>query len=284
MSDRGAFLDWLGPAPDQPSAPADPGAAESSPAPEGDTSIDPPRAGGRVVTVAGAHGGSGATVVAVVLSMVAGTTGTAAVLDGTVIGGDLLHRAPADIDVGCTWHHWVTDPHRTLPHCRWVALGRDRAAAPHGLPLAAAAGELAAAGRTVVVDAGACVGSAWFDELAAVTDHLLLTVDDRPGAANASRPVLSMVRSRLGSSQMGRSVQIVVTSQRPGVDHVTGPLTDALAGRVAGVHHVPYDPELAAGVEIDTALLSAASIDLAHAVLAHTDPITETPAHRKARP
>ncbi|WP_214281606.1 hypothetical protein, partial [Escherichia coli] len=75
---------------------------------------------------------------------------------------------------------------------------------------------------------------------------------------------------RLGASQMGHAVQLLVTSQRPGIDHVTGPLADALAGRVAGVHHLPYDPEIAAGIEIDPALLSSSSFDAAHAV--HTRP------------
>jgi hypothetical protein len=128
----------------------------------------------------------------------------------------------------------------------------------------------------VVVDAGACIGSTWFDAAADLADHIVVTIDDRPGAANAARPVLTELRGRLGIAGMGRSVQLVVTSQRPGVDHVT----DALTGRVAEVVHLPYDAELAAGVGIDPSQLSAAALAAAHTVLSGSRAHLHREAHR----
>ncbi|WP_037140507.1 hypothetical protein [Rhodococcoides fascians] len=241
--------------------------------------------GGSVTVVAGAHGGSGATITTLLLAMVAGSESSATViaLDGTPVGGDLITRAPAEHCHPSWWQRWFTggdDPAAdpcALPAAGWTVLGRDRSLGETASPLTGVISALAAPARSVIVDAGASVGSPWFEQASGLADHIVVTIDDRPGAANASRPVLSMLRSRLGSEEMGRTVHLVVTSQRPGVDHVTGPLADALSGRVAGVHHLPYDSEIAAGVGIDPSLLSPRSFTIAHHIHTRTSREAITP-------
>jgi hypothetical protein len=279
-----SYLDWL--TADTRQSAADTVATDAPAAPDalvsavstqhGDT------AGSSVTVVAGAHGGSGATITTLLLAMVAAAdspaTGSTAVgpegpviaLDGTAVGGDLTGRAPAQHCHPSWWQHWLIggdDPAAdttALSDSGWTVLGRDRTLGETVSPLSGVITALRARARSVIVDAGASVGSPWFDAAADLADQIVVTIDDRPGAANASRPVLSMLRRRLGSEEMGRTVHLVVTSQRPGVDHVTGPLADALSGRVAGVHHLPYDSEIAAGVGIDPSLLSPRSFTVAH--------------------
>ncbi|WP_032374108.1 MinD/ParA family ATP-binding protein [Rhodococcoides fascians] len=272
------YLAWLTPT-------AAPGETDENPAPEPAAPTSPrPGTGAAddpvVVVVAGAHGGSGATVATVLLALIAASESTSPViaLDGTPVGGDLATRAPAGQRYPTYWQDWFvgdsSEP-AALPETGWCAIARDRTLPEQHSPLADAVAALRAMGRSVIVDAGASVGSPWFEAVADLADHIVVTIDDRAGAANAARPVLSMLRQRLGASQMGHAVQLLVTSQRPGIDHVTGPLADALAGRVAGVHHLPYDPEIAAGIEIDPALLSSSSFDAAHTVHTRTHPKAE---------
>lgn len=264
-----SYLNWLTPTetPTDSTMPSVSGAATETPGESPGTRSDP-----SVILIAGAHGGAGTSVLTLLVAMIAAseTDGPVIALDGTPVGGDLTARAPAQHCHPLWWQQWLTgdrnpaaDP-AALPTSGWSVLGRDRSLGEADSPLPGAISALRARGRTVIVDAGASVGSAWFDRIAVSADHIVLTIDDRSGAANASRPVLSMLRRRLGPHEMGRSVHLVVTSQRPGVDHVTGPLADALSGRVAGVHHLPYDTEIAAGVGIDPALLSSTSFTVAH--------------------
>lgn len=272
------YLDWL-----TTDTPGDDAPVVEAPAIDVDESTAPllpgnSVSGGSVTVVAGAHGGSGATITTLLIAMVSASESSASVvaLDGTPVGGDLTTRAPAEHCHPSWWQQWLTGDHdpaadpAALPASGWTVLGRDRSLGEAASPLADAMGALRAQDRSVVVDAGASVGSPWFDAAAGLADHIIVTIDDRPGAANASRPVLSMLRRLLGSEEMGRTVHLVVTSQRPGVDHVTGPLADALSGRVAGVHHVPYDSEIAAGVGIDPALLSPRSFTIAHQIHTRT--------------
>ncbi|WP_037180451.1 MinD/ParA family ATP-binding protein [Rhodococcoides fascians] len=277
-----SYLDWLtaeNTTTSDPAAGADTAASDLAvPAEPSEHHIASP--GGQVTVVAGAHGGSGATITTLLLAMVAASESSASViaLDGTPVGGDLTTRAPAEHCHPSWWQHWLAggddpaaDP-SALPATGWTALGRDRSLGETASPLTGVVSALASPTRSVIVDAGASVGSPWFDSAADLADHIIVTIDDRPGAANASRPVLSMLRRRLGTEEMGRTVHLVVTSQRPGVDHVTGPLADALSGRVAGVHHLPYDSEIAAGVGIDPSLLSPRSFTIAHHI--HTSTST----------
>lgn len=268
-----SYLDWL--PSDSDAATADalviaPGESAASTQPRSDT------APGSVTVVAGAHGGSGATITTLLIAMVAASESTASViaLDGTPVGGDLTTRAPAEHCHPSWWQQWLIGDHdpAAIPASGWTVLGRDRTLGEAASPLADAITSLREQDRSVIVDAGASVGSPWFDSAADLADHIIVTIDDRPGAANASRPVLSMLRRRLGSEEMGRTVHLVVTSQRPGIDHVTGPLADALSGRVAGVHHLPYDSEIATGVGIDPSLLSPRSVTIAHHI--HTSTST----------
>ncbi|RRQ26160.1 hypothetical protein DK926_19365 [Rhodococcus sp. Eu-32] len=282
-----SYLDWL--IADTRQSAADPAATEVTDTPASTvprvsaaSTQHGDRAGSSVTVVAGAHGGSGATITTLLLAMVAaadfpamktdavGSAGPVIALDGTAVGGDLVVRAPAQHCHPSWWQHWLAggdDPAAdttALPTSGWTVLGRDRTLGETTSPLSGAITALSSRSRSVIVDAGASVGSPWFDAAADLADHIVVTIDDRPGAANASRPVLSMLRRRLGSEEMGRTVHLVVTSQRPGVDHVTGPLADALSGRVAGVHHLSYDSEIAAGVGIDPSLLSPRSFTVAH--------------------
>ncbi|MDQ1178638.1 hypothetical protein [Rhodococcus sp. SORGH_AS_0301] len=278
FGESSSYLDWLPTtdhvdtaAPALSDVPAGPGKSRVAGGPAAaDNGVGP------VIVVAGAHGGSGASVVAVLLALVTDTT--TLVLDGTPVGGDIVHRAPA-AHATVTWATWLTGE-RPVP-AGWSVLGRDRRAAATPAHLAdavtAARSAVGEAG-VVIVDTGACIGSTWFDAVADLADYIVVTIDDRPGAANAARPVLTELRGRLGTAGMGRSVQLVVASQRLGVDHVTGPLADALTGRVAAVHHLPYDAELAAGIGIDPAELSAAAYATASAVLS----AFRAPLHREA--
>ncbi len=267
-----AYLAWLTPTDEPTESPAPEPSAPAAPGPDTGAAADSDPV---VIVVAGAHGGSGATVVTLLLALIAASESAAPViaLDGTPVGGDLTSRVPAGQRYPTYWQDWFLGDNgepAALPETGWCAIARDRGLAENSSPLADAVTALRTLGRSVIVDVGASVGSPWFASVADLADHIVVTIDDRAGAANAARPVLSMLRHRLGASQMGQSVQLVVTSQRPGVDHVTGPLADALAGRVAGVHHLPYDPEIAAGIEIDPALLSSSSFDAAHTVHTRT--------------
>ena len=275
-----SYLDWLPTAAAADTADAEPVAA-ADPA-QGVVVEDGPTAPAPIIVVAGAHGGSGTSVVALLLAMV--SDDTVVVLDGTPVGGDISRRTPAPVaQTAAVWGVWLTGDRALPTSTGWTVLGRDRRddASPSHLAAAVTAARAAGGGHgLVVVDAGACIGSTWFDAAADLADHIVVTIDDRPGAANAARPVLTELHRRLGIAGMGRSVQLVVTSQRPGVDHVTGPLADALTGRVAGVVHLPYDAELAAGVGIDPSQLSAAALAAAIAVLSGSRAHLHREAHR----
>ncbi|OLT31621.1 hypothetical protein BJF84_26650 [Rhodococcus sp. CUA-806] len=141
-----SYLDWL--TADTRQSAADTVATDAPAAPDalvsavstqhGDT------AGSSVTVVAGAHGGSGATITTLLLAMVAAAdspaTGSTAVgpegpviaLDGTAVGGDLTGRAPAQHCHPSWWQHWLIggdDPAAdttALSDSGWTVLGRDR--------------------------------------------------------------------------------------------------------------------------------------------------------------
>ena len=104
---------------------------------------------------------------------------------------------------------------------------------------------------------------------------IVLTVPSRADAFNRMRYSLELLSSFRGVNRLG-STLVVVSHQRPGVrlDDVAV-LRNFLRGRVAGVHTVPYDEELALGTVVDHPSmrpetiaaydqLAAAIADLAH--------------------
>ena len=210
------------------------------------------------IVVVGAHGGSGATTVALLVASVVSETAATVVLDGTPAGGDLSLRAPTLDAEPRTWQDWLTAADGTPALSeRYSILCRDRSLPDYRSPLGAAVAAARAAGAVPIVDAGTCAGTWWFDQLADYDPHIVLTVADRAASANGIRPILTALRRDLGTA-FGR-LQIVVTSQHQHTDQVTPALRGALETRVGGVSSVPYDHHLALGQHLVPTALEPAT-------------------------
>lgn len=217
------------------------------------------------VVVGSGVGGAGVTVTSLLLtSALTARAASAIAVDGTAVGGDLHRRAGLPEDT-LDWQGWLRGgaDQAVLPRTGGddeapAVLRRDPTVPDYLSPLAAVTATLAAAGRVPVVDAGAALGSMHCDGVLELAGTLVVVVPDRADAANRMRPVLTGLVARYGVERLSQT-HIVVAAQARSWSPTLFTLRDNLGDRVAGVHALDYDVELAWGQTVPADRLAAAS-------------------------